>query len=90
MGVTKDPVSGLSTGFGTVEMNSDADAQSAINRLNFSQYGGRTIGVSRARLAQVTNPIGKAGSSPSFICLPPWGTSSESESDSIGICTQFE
>jgi len=60
--VTKDPVSGLSTGCGTVEMNSDADAQSAINRLNFSQYGGRTIGVSRARLAQVTNPIGKTGS----------------------------
>lgn len=45
----KDPTSGLNTGCATVEMDSDVDAQSAINRLNFSQYGGRTIGVSRAR-----------------------------------------
>jgi RNA recognition motif-containing protein len=45
----KDPVTGLNTGCGTVEMNNDVDAQSAINRLNFTQYGGRTIGVSRAR-----------------------------------------
>jgi len=45
---TKDPTSGLNTGCGTVEMDSDLDAQSAINRLNFSQHGGRTIEVSRA------------------------------------------
>ena len=57
----KDPKSGLNTGFGTVEMDSDIDAQSAINRLNFSQYVGRTIGVSRARTAQVTDPIVKTG-----------------------------
>lgn len=31
------------------EIDNDKDVQSAINRLNFSQYGGRTIGVSRAR-----------------------------------------
>lgn len=47
--LTEDSTSGLKTGCGTVEMDSDVDAQSAINRLNFSQYGGRTIGVSRAR-----------------------------------------
>ncbi len=46
---TKDPVTGLNTGCGTVEMDNDADAQSAIDRLNFSQIGGHTIGVSRAR-----------------------------------------
>ena len=46
---TKDPVTGLNTGCGTVEMDSDADAQSAINRLNFSQHDGRVIGVSRVR-----------------------------------------
>ena len=45
----KDPVTGLNTGCGTVEMDCDADAQSAINRLNFSQHGGRVIGVSRVR-----------------------------------------
>lgn len=52
---TKDPMTGLNTGCGTVEMNADVDAQSAINRLNFSQYGGRTIGVSRVR-----NGVGKS------------------------------
>ena len=45
----KDPATGLNTGCGTVEMDSDVDAQSAINRLNFSQFGGCTIGVSRVR-----------------------------------------
>jgi len=47
--LTQDPVTGLNTGCGTVEMDCDADAQSAINRLNFSQFGGCVIGVSRAR-----------------------------------------
>jgi len=47
--LAKDSETGLNTGNGTVEMNADVDAQSAINRLNFSQYGGRTIGVSRLR-----------------------------------------
>lgn len=47
--ITKDPQTGLNTGCGVVEMSNDMDAQSAINRLNFTQYGGRTIGVSRAR-----------------------------------------
>ena len=47
--MTKDPVTGENTGCGTVEMDSESDAQSAINRLNFSQFGGRTIGVSRKR-----------------------------------------
>ena len=45
----KDTTPGLNTGCGTVEIDSDIDAQTAINRLNFSQFGGRTIGVSRAR-----------------------------------------
>ncbi len=46
---SKDPTSGLNTGCGSVEMDNDKDVQSAINRLNFSQYGGRAIGVSLAR-----------------------------------------
>lgn len=49
--ITTDPQSGLSTGCGVVLMCNDADAQSAIDRLNFSQYSGHTIGVSRARKA---------------------------------------
>ena len=47
-GITKDPNTGLSKGCGYVEMCNDMDANSAVSRLNFSQYGGRTIGVSRA------------------------------------------
>ena len=47
--ITKDPVTGENTGCGTVEMEKESDAQFAINRLNFSQFGGRTIGVSRKR-----------------------------------------
>ena len=47
--LTTDAQSGLSTGCGVVEMCNDSDAQTAINRLNFSQYSGHTIGVSRAR-----------------------------------------
>ncbi len=46
---TKDSATGLNAGCGTIEMDSDVAAQSAIDRLNFSQFGGRTIGVSRAR-----------------------------------------
>jgi len=47
--MTKDAETGDNTGCGVVEMQNDADAQSAINRLNFSQFGGRVIGVSRKR-----------------------------------------
>jgi RNA recognition motif-containing protein len=47
--ITKDSRTGLSKCCGTVEMCNDSDAESAIKRLNFSQYGGRTIGVSRVR-----------------------------------------
>ena len=47
-GVTRDLDSGLSKGCGFVEMCNKMDAESAVSRLNFSQYGGRTIGVSKA------------------------------------------
>ena len=47
--LTMDSLTGQNTGCGTVEMDNESDALSAINRLNFSQFGGRTIGVSRKR-----------------------------------------
>ena len=47
--LTKDPGTGLNNGCGTVEMYNAIDAQSAVDRLNFSQFGGRTIGVSQKR-----------------------------------------
>ena len=48
--LTKDSSTGLNSGCGTVEMFNAVDAQSAINRLNFSEFGGRTIGVSQKRI----------------------------------------
>ena len=44
-----DSSTGQNTGCGTVEMDIESDALSAVNRLNFSQFAGRTIGVSRKR-----------------------------------------
>ena len=47
--LTMDSLTCQNTGCGTVEMDNENDALSAINRLNFSQFAGRTIGVSRKR-----------------------------------------
>ena len=52
VGIRKDRPTGLSSGSAYVVMCNEMDAESAINRLNFSQYGGRTISVSRSRLGQ--------------------------------------
>ena len=50
--ISRDQHTGLSNGCGHVMMANDQDAESAINRLNFSQYGGRTISVRRSRTGQ--------------------------------------
>ena len=47
--LTVDSLTGHNTGCGTVEMDIESDALSAVNRLNFSQFAGRTIGVSLKR-----------------------------------------
>ena len=47
--IARDSGTGLSKGFAVVAMARDADAAAAIGRLNFTQYAGRTIGVSRSR-----------------------------------------
>lgn len=47
--VISDKFSGRSKGFGFVEMDSDADAQAAIDKLNGSDMGGRNLVVSVAR-----------------------------------------
>lgn len=47
--LTVDSSTGENSGCGTVEMDIESDALSAVNRLNFSQFAGRTIGVSRKR-----------------------------------------
>ena len=47
--VARNSTTGISRGFATVAMTLDHDADTAIARLNFSQYCGRTISVSRSR-----------------------------------------
>ena len=47
--IARDSATGLSKGFAIVAMARDEDAATAIARLNFTQYAGRTIGVSRSR-----------------------------------------
>ena len=47
--IARDSGTGLSKGFAVVAMTRDEDASSAIERLNLTQYAGRTIGVSRSR-----------------------------------------
>ena len=47
--IARDSGTGVSRGFAIVAMARDEDAAAAIGRLNFTQYAGRTIGVSRSR-----------------------------------------
>jgi RNA recognition motif-containing protein len=54
--VMRDQHTGRSKGFGFVEMATDAQALAAIRRLNFSQYGGLTMGVSAIRSKRTSNP----------------------------------
>ena len=47
--IITDRDTGRSKGFGFVEMASDAQAQSAIEKLNGADYGGRPLTVNEAR-----------------------------------------
>ena len=47
--IALDSGTGQRKGFAIVAMVHAADADAAIRRLNFSQFDGRTIGVSKAR-----------------------------------------
>jgi len=47
--VITDKFTGRSRGFGFVEMENDEEAQSAIEKLNGSDFGGRNLTVNEAR-----------------------------------------
>lgn len=47
--IIMDRVTGRSKGFGFVEMSTDAEASSAIERLNGADYNGRPMTVNEAR-----------------------------------------
>jgi len=53
-----DKLSGRSRGFGFVEMNDDADAQSAIDAMNGSEVNGRALVVNQARAENGQRPSG--------------------------------
>ena len=54
--IARNSSTGLSRGFAIVAMTRDQDAATAIGRLNFTQYAGRTIGVSRSKGSGVSFP----------------------------------
>lgn len=47
--IVTDRFTGQSRGFGFVEMSSPSEAQTAINALNGSQFGGRSLTVNEAK-----------------------------------------
>ncbi len=47
--IVMDRMSGRSKGFGFVEMSSDDEAQKAIDMLNGTDFGGRSLAVNEAR-----------------------------------------
>jgi RNA recognition motif-containing protein len=47
--VMRDMATGRARGFAFVEMNTDEDAQTAVNGLNDFQLGGRALAVNEAR-----------------------------------------
>ena len=57
--VIADRDTGRSKGFGFVEMSNDQEAQSAIDRLNGTSLGDRTITVNQARERQSTGNRGQ-------------------------------
>ena len=56
--VITDRDTGRSKGFGFVEMSNEQEAQSAIEQLNGTLQGGRTITVNQARERQSTGSRG--------------------------------
>ncbi len=64
--VITDRDTGRSKGFGFIEMENDQDAQTAIDRLNGSLLGNRTITVNEARERQAGGGGGGGGGGRNF------------------------
>lgn len=64
--IARDSLTGRHKGFAMVVMSCMSDADSAIRCMNFSQFAGRTIGVSKARTADECGSTsgGTPGASP--------------------------
>jgi RNA recognition motif-containing protein len=59
--VITDRMTGRSKGFGFVEMASESEAEAAINSLNGTQLGGRTLTVNEARPRENRGGFGGGG-----------------------------
>lgn len=59
--IVTDKFTGQSRGFGFVEMGSPAEAQTAINALNGSQFGGRSLTVNEAKPREPRSDGGRSG-----------------------------
>src|SRR5690349_11014544 len=59
--IITDRDSGMSKGFGFVEMQTDEEAQAAINKINGRAIDGRTVTVSEARPPRDRNSGGGGG-----------------------------
>ena len=59
--IVTDRFTGQSRGFGFVEMTSPAEAQTAINALNGTQLGGRTLTVNEAKPREARSEGGRNG-----------------------------
>jgi RNA recognition motif-containing protein len=59
--IVTDKFTGQSRGFGFVEMSSQAEAQTAINALNGSQFGGRSLTVNEAKPREARSDSGRSG-----------------------------
>jgi RNA recognition motif-containing protein len=59
--VVNDRDTGRSKGFGFVEMESDADAQAAIQGLNLKEHDGRALTVNEARPREERSRAGGGG-----------------------------
>lgn len=59
--VIKDKFSGQSKGFGFVEMSDDSEAKNAIQALNGTDFGGRSLTVNEARPQEERRPSGNGG-----------------------------
>ena len=59
--IITDRDSGRSKGFGFVEMSSDEEASTAIEKFNGQEYGGRALTVNEARPQAPRNNFGGGG-----------------------------
>jgi RNA recognition motif-containing protein len=70
--VPRDKFTGQGRGFAFVEMNSDEEAQAAIDQFNEQPFGGRNMKVNEARPQEARSGGGGGGRGPNRRSEPRW------------------